>query len=187
MPPSNLPEPSDLPLQRSHRSELTRQVLESQIVPEANSLQYSIKRGANWFYWIAALSLINSIIAIAGGHFIFLAGLAVSQIADGIAAHLGFVGPYFSIIIDVVVAVFVCGFGYFASHGSRAALIVGMFLYALDGAVFLLFSAYAPAVFHAFVLYQIVQGWRARQKLDRLRADSPTLAAAEAAGRNPVA
>ena len=163
------------------RSELTRQVLETHLEADVTNLQRAIRRSAHWFYWVAALSLINSLVAIFGGHFIFLAGLAVSQIADGFAAHIGFVGPYFSIGIDLVIAFFVFGFGYLASHGSRNALIVGMVLYALDGVVFLMFSAFVPALFHAFVLYRIADGWMARGKLDRLRAESPTLAAAEAA------
>ena len=61
----------------------------------------------------------------------FLAGLAISQLADGYARHLGFVGPYFSLGIALVTAVFVCGFGYLSSCGSLVALIVGMSLYAL--------------------------------------------------------
>ena len=174
------------PVPQGRRSELTRQVLESQVLPDAYLLQHTIRTGAHWFYWVAGLSLVNSIVALVGGHFVFLAGLAISQVADVVAAHLGFVGPYFSLGIDLVVAVFVCGFGYLASQGSRVALVIGMTLYALDGLIFLRFSAYLPALFHAFVLYQIAQGWRARRQLDELRAASPTLAAAEAAGRDPT-
>ena len=28
-----------------------------------------VHRGANWFYWIAGLSLVNSIIAVSGGNY----------------------------------------------------------------------------------------------------------------------
>ena len=175
---------SSPPVRRTRRSELTRELLEAQILPDAYALQYSIRTGAQWFYWVAGLSLVNSVIALAGGHYAFLAGLAVSQIADVVAAHLGLAGPYFSVGIDLVMAVFVCGFGYLASQGSRIALVIGMTLYALDGLIFLWLSAYAPAAFHAFVLYQIAQGWRARRQLDELRASSPTLTAAEAAHRD---
>lgn len=189
MPSPTSPDPAKAgssPVRRISRSELTRELLEAQILPDAHALQHSIRTGAHWFYWVAGLSLVNSLIALAGGHYVFLAGLAVSQLADVVAAHLGLMGPYFSVGIDLITAVFVCGFGYLASHGSRTALVVGMVLYALDGLIFLWFSVYASAAFHAFVLYQIAQGWRARRKLDELRAASPTLTAAEVAHRDPT-
>src|SRR5438309_5023173 len=43
-----------------------------------------IKRGANWFYWIAGLSIINSVAFASGANFHFLAGLGVTEVADAI-------------------------------------------------------------------------------------------------------
>lgn len=114
-------------------------------------------KGTEWFFWIAALSLINSISTLVGLNVAFLAGLAVVQIADAVAAKIGLFAPYLGLAVDLIVAACVCVFGFLASRGSRAALIVGMSLYALDGTIFLLLHAYLPAAFHAFVLYQM---WR---------------------------
>ena len=168
------------------RSVLTREVLEDHLEADVADPRNSIRRGGNWFYWVAGLSVVNSIIALSGGHVTFLAGLALSQIADAYAAHLGFVGPYFSIEIAVVIAVFLCGFGYLASHGSRAALITGMILYALDGVVFLLFSAYLPALFHGYVLFRMAQEWKARTRLERFQAESAALAATRPGPASPA-
>ena len=41
--------------------------------------------GANWFYWIAGLSLINSVITLVGGKISFVLGLAVTGITDQMA------------------------------------------------------------------------------------------------------
>src|SRR5216117_2936789 len=38
-----------------------------------------LKSGASWFYWIAGLSLINSIVAFTGGQWAFLFGLGITQ------------------------------------------------------------------------------------------------------------
>ena len=43
-----------------------------------------LKNGANWFYWIAGLSLVNSAIFAFGGHVSFIAGLAYTQIIDAV-------------------------------------------------------------------------------------------------------
>ncbi len=179
MTPDNSPEavrpkirsrPDPLP-----RNALSNEVLSETLHSDVAVLRHTIRSGANWFYWVAALSLVNSIIFLFKGNVSFLAGLAVSQIADGFAANLGYFGPYFNLGLDLIIAFFVCSFGYLASHGSRTALIVGMILYAFDGVIYLLFAAYLPAAFHAFVLYRMAQGWMARRQLDELVANSPTL------------
>ncbi len=35
-----------------------------------------VKSGANWFVWIAGLSVVNSIVGMSGGHLHFIVGLA---------------------------------------------------------------------------------------------------------------
>ena len=184
MPPIIPPDPSR-PRIRSRpdpvgRRSLTNEVLTETLQQDAARIRRTVRTGAHWFYWVAALSLINSVVFLFGGGISFLAGLAVTQILDGVSAHLGMFGPYFNLGLDLVLAFFVCGFGYLAARGSKTALIVGMVLYALDGAIFLLVSAFAPALFHAFVLYQIYKGWLARRELDELMTNSPTLQATAA-------
>src|SRR5574340_77246 len=39
--------------------------------------------GANWFYWIAGLSVVNSVIVLFGGAWYFLVGLGATQFVDG--------------------------------------------------------------------------------------------------------
>ena len=44
--------------------------------------------GATWFYWIAALSLINSVVILMGSEWSFIIGLGVTQFVDGVAANV---------------------------------------------------------------------------------------------------
>lgn len=40
------------------------------------------RTGAKWFYWIAALSMVNSMAAMAGGNFHFIVGLGITSVVD---------------------------------------------------------------------------------------------------------
>lgn len=44
----------------------------------------AIKGGANWFYWIAGLSIINTLIIFFNGDVNFIVGLGLTQIIDAI-------------------------------------------------------------------------------------------------------
>lgn len=142
-------------------------------------LRAKARRGTQWFYWIAGLSLVNTLALLFKGNFSFLAGLGVTQIVDAVSNQmLGSAGPYVSVGVAVLAAAVLCAFGYFSARGSRAALITGMVLYALDGGLFLYFGDYLPAAFHGFVLFQLWQGWQAWQQIAKLRAESAGFAGA---------
>ena len=57
-----------------------------------NDLKYqteaAFKGGANWFFWIAGLSVINSLIITFGGEMSFVIGLGITQFIDGISIAL---------------------------------------------------------------------------------------------------
>ena len=132
-PGNPVPSKSDPP---PYRGELTRQMLRAhQTGPDAElptdeaTLTRASRGGAQWFYWIAGFSLVNSLSAIFGGHLFFLTGLAVSHSVDLLAKYLGSVGPYVSLGLNLVIAFFFCGFGYLATHGSRAVFLLGIILY----------------------------------------------------------
>ena len=48
----------------------------------------SFENGSKWFYWIAGLSIINSVAHLAKGDFSFVIGLGITQIVDAIAFAL---------------------------------------------------------------------------------------------------
>ncbi len=121
------------------------------------------RAGAKWFYWIAGLSVINSLVVISGGSFHFVVGLGVTSVVDAMAKRLGNAGTVLDLVINGFVAGLFVMFGHFAAQGRKWAFLVGMTLYGLDG--LLLFGAkdYLSAGFHAYALFAIYKGMTAAE------------------------
>ena len=141
---------------------------------EVAEITQRMKRGANNFYWIAALSVINSILSMTGSGTYFVIGLAVTLIADGITIGLSQSLPEAALIVKIVglvVSVLIAGvfalFGYFAAQGRRWAFLVGMVLYGLDGLIMLAFADWIGVLFHAYFLWGLFGGWRALGELEK--------------------
>jgi hypothetical protein len=145
--------------------------------------------GAGWFYWIAGLSLLTSIISLSGGTWSFLAGLGVTQVFDGIALALKNSGTGdwvkgFSLFLDLLAAGTFILLGVFAKKGSTAAYITGMVLYGLDAIILLAFREWFGAGFHAFALIQIWIGFSALRWLNGRSAEAPAAPMAPSAPIN---
>jgi hypothetical protein len=129
-----------------------------------------MKSGANWFYWIAALSLVNSAVFLFGGNWSFFAGLALTQVFDAIVVELsgdqGFsIAKAITLSLDFVVAGIFALCGIFAGRIQLWAFTTGMILYALDGVLALLLGGYLSAAFHVFALFMIFRGFMAARHL----------------------
>ena len=118
-----------------------------------------LKSGGSWFYWIAALSLVNSIAAFTGSGWGFIVGLGITQLVDQVT------GGVTALVVDILIAGLFVMFGVFANKGYLWAFIVGMALYALDGAIFAYVRDWLAAGFHAFVLFCLFSGFRAARQL----------------------
>jgi hypothetical protein len=132
-----------------------------------------IKHGANWFFWIAGLSLANSVILLAGGKWSFVVGLGVTQLVDLTAlfakkdfGHATLVNAI-ALGVNAFVAGFFILFGVFARKRYIAPFVVGMVLYVIDGVVLALFEEWLSVVFHALVLWWLFGGLRACRGLAR--------------------
>lgn len=125
------------------------------------------RSGGSWFYWIAGLSLINSISAFAGSTWRFVIGLGVTQILDLFGNKLGPSGKIVVLGLDLLVAGVFILFGVFAVKGQAWAFIVGMVLFTLDGLIFLLAQDWLGIGFHVFVLYCLFRGFNASRQLNR--------------------
>jgi hypothetical protein len=128
------------------------------------------KNGANWFYWIAGLSVINSMILMFGGEISFIVGLGITQIVDAIAWELKNSGGMNLDYIFFVVSLFISGvfviFGYFSRKRMTGVYITGMILYALDGLIFFLVADWLSIGFHIFVLYSLYGGLKALKSMN---------------------
>lgn len=132
------------------------------IIQKKLYLDNRIRNGANWFFWIAGLSLINTIVFLFGGSFTFVIGLGATQIIDGFMSALSIqLGTGWSIvrligfIVDAIVAGIFIVFGFLGRKRFRVAIIIGMIVYALDGVILLLFKDFLGTAFHAFALFGI--------------------------------
>ena len=59
----------------------------------SDQLEQTGKNGANWFYWIAGLSLVNTAMAHGGADRHFIIGLSITAIVDAIAQEIGKTNP----------------------------------------------------------------------------------------------
>ena len=135
--------------------------------PDRAKLQQQHLQGASWFFWIAALSMINSIIVLTGNEWSFIVGLGITQVIDAVAVatDAGSTGTMVALFMDVLVAAFFVGLGVLARRGLLVVYVVGMVLYALDGALFLMVGDWLSVAFHAFALFYIFSGFRACRTL----------------------
>lgn len=127
------------------------------------------KSGAAWFYWIAGLSIVNTMIFYFGGSMAFFAGLGITQLIDAIVAQISLSGEFpvvrvIAVVIDVLIAGFFLLVGLWASKLNLVAFAVGIVLYVLDGLLVLVLGAYFEAGFHVLALFFIVRGLLAARR-----------------------
>jgi hypothetical protein len=145
--------------------------------PQAGDLRFQkqrveqvVKAGASWFIWIAGLSVVNSVIGMAGGGVHFIVGLGVTEVVDVLAHQVGSSG----LVLDFVINGFVVGifllFWNFARKGKSWAFLVGMALYALDGLLLLSLKDFFSVAFHAYALFRMYGGLKALPTFRRLEA-----------------
>ena len=142
--------------------------------PDAATLA-QLKSGANWFYWIAGLSLVNSAIFAFGGQVSFIAGLAYTQIIDALAdAAAGERGSpvihAVAIVFDLILVAIFALIGYYANKAINAVFIGGMIIYAIDAVIWLLLGSYFAAGFHVFALFMIFKGFTASREVNQINA-----------------
>jgi MFS family permease len=129
------------------------------------SLEAQRRSGAQWFYWVAGLSLINSVVALAGQEWRFILGLGITQLVQEMAQESGSAGTAAGVVGLVFIACFAL-LGHRAVDGRRWAFVVGMVVYGLDGVIFLLAQHWIGVGFHVFALVMIGKGYVAARQLE---------------------
>jgi hypothetical protein len=128
------------------------------------ALERQRRNGALWFYWVAGLSLVNSVVALTGQQWRFIMGLGITQLADALAARTGHGGVTVALTDAALIGAFVL-LGRFALRGRLLAFGVGVAFYALDGLIFLAVRDWVGVAFHVFVLVMTVRGLDAARRL----------------------
>lgn len=128
--------------------------------------QNRIRNSANWFWWIAGLSVINSLATMFDLKYGMVLGLGVGQLIDGLAFYTldgeridptAMARVIHAVLTVAVVGVFVA-LGWFARRDSLVAFVVGIGLYALDSLIFLVLGDWIAVGFHVFVLVMLAAG-----------------------------
>jgi len=129
------------------------------------------KAGANWFYWIAGLSIITSLIAFFGGGIQFIFSLGITQIIDGVAAYFsaqagGAAGAkVVGLLLDLIITGIFVLFGWLANQKQIWAYLIGAIVFLMDGLLSLLSGEIISVLAHAFVLFFLIRGFMAGREL----------------------
>ncbi len=137
------------------------------LIPVHHPLEQQYKRGASWFYWIAGLTALNSLVYLLGQDLNFLIGLGITQVIDVFAEMLTTDIPeatlilrIFSIGLDLF---FIGGFvllGVLAYKKKRWPYLLGIVVYAFDSLIFLAIQDFFSFVLHLVALYGLYRGYR---------------------------
>jgi hypothetical protein len=137
-----------------------------------NNLEKRFRGGVSWFYWIAALSVINAIIWRMDSQMTFVVGLNISQVVDALALDFGRQMPEAATLLSLValgvnlaLAGVFAGLGFLAGRRHRWAYVAGIAMYVLDALVFLIAFDLFSALFHLLALGAMIWGLIALYRL----------------------
>ncbi len=155
---------------------------------QAEALRKQVGSCASWFFWIAALTGINSAMLLTGSDTSFFMGLTVAQLADVIAGGAGSMGKIVAGIFDAACIGFFVLLGLKARKGQRWAFIVGLILYGMDTLISLIAPHAISIALHAWALLMMGMGLKHAGNLAAAEAEAalppvidPALAPAPAA------
>jgi len=136
------------------------------------------KNGAAWFYWIAGLSLVNTVLVLSQGGLAFALGLNITMIPDSIAADVA-LKPEGNLTILVAALVFdavILGLfvlcGYLSQRRVLPIFALGMVIYLLDGVLGFVLMGFGDLMgigIHAFALWSMWSGFTAYRELNLLQ------------------
>lgn len=127
---------------------------------EAFAYAKEIRSGASWFVWIAALSIINSLVAAFGSQWGFALGLSGCYLVSAVGEAFGQTGTWVAFSLNLMASGLFFYFGYAGWKGRFWPYIVGMFLYAGDTLLPLLGLDWISLVIHVVALFFLFKGFR---------------------------
>lgn len=108
--------------------EVPRQL--SPLEVEWQELQQKVASGSSWFLFMAAFTVINTVLVLAHSPIGMALGFILTDYIVGIAQHEGATG--IGIAITLVPILIFVGLGFVAGKGARWAFVVGIILLILD-------------------------------------------------------
>ena len=116
------------------------------------STDAEVVSAARWFWWIAGLSLVNTVLFYAGSDSSFVIGLGLTTLASVM------LGQVEAIAVIVATLAFYGWIGYLAAQGKAWAFYVGLVVYVIDALLFVYFEDWMSVAFHGLAIFFIVKG-----------------------------
>lgn len=139
------------------------------------ALENKFRKGIGWFFWIAGLSIVNTISYLSGAKFAFVVGLGATQFVDGLMAGISTqlvesatLIRAIGVAIDLVIAGLFVLFGYLGRKRNRGMIVAGMVLYVADAILLAVFKDFMSVAFHAIALGAIWGGLKALNQMEAL-------------------
>ena len=121
--------------------------------------------GANWFYWVAIASVVNSVVVWYFGIPSLFFGLGTTQYVDAHWLASGVESQRLTgLALNVGIAVILAAFGYLTRKGGDVAFVIGMFLYFTDAVVSLGYRDLFGFSFHLLALFFMFKGLLASRR-----------------------
>jgi hypothetical protein len=113
-----------------------------------------VRKAANWCYWKAGITVLNSIIGLSGSVWAFFLGMTLPQVFQGFAAgasdELQMKGTNGFHIVAFILSLACAGFMFFlgkkAAKGKKWAVIWGLVIFACDALLYLLTIGYESSI-----------------------------------------
>ena len=113
-----------------------------------------VASAARWFWWIAGLSLVNTVMFYSGSDASFVVGLGMTAIA----------GVMFSgnVALSLAIIGLILGFyflmGLYAQRGAAWAFYLGIGLYVVDALIYVKLESWMSVAFLAYAIFCIARG-----------------------------
>lgn len=142
--------------------------------------------GPGFFYYIAGISLLNSILFIFKVGFYGSLGITtvITYIAMAIVESAGggmgtaFIINAIGFFINAFIAGMVALVGYLSSRGHGWAYVIGMIAYTIDALVMLWIGDWLEVIVHMIFLFMLWKGWRTLRKIKKTMEEvSPSVVA----------
>lgn len=121
------------------------------------------RAGANWFYWIAGLTLVTSVISLMGGGWSFFLSLGITQLIDGFAVYFaesfGEATKVIAIVLDIFIIALFIGLGYLSNKRQLWAFLAGIILFGLDSLLALVIFNVLGLIIHCVVMFLMIRGY----------------------------
>jgi hypothetical protein len=118
----------------------------------------SVLHAADWFFWLAILSIINSLIVFYYQIPNTPIALGITQWLDGTSGAFNGAMSSGELLINIVIACVLAAFGLMARRGSDIAFVVGIFLYVIDSMLIIGLRDFFGFGVHLLALFFLVKG-----------------------------